>query len=304
MKKTIAFMASAAALALASPAAAQQWMSLEQRQANIDARIDAGIRDGSLSAPEAARLRAEFRDLIVLETQHRRSGGGLDARERLDLDQRYDALAARINVQRHDAQGRPGPGGPGYGQAGPGPVPALGGGWRSINERQADLDARIDRGVRDGSLSRGEAIRLRSEFNNIAALEAQYRRTGGGLDPRERADLDRRFDALSAQIRFERTDGQGRPGGPGRPGGWWNINERQAELDRRIDRGVRDGTLTRAEAARLRNEYRTLVGLEANYRRSGGLNEWERNDLNRRFDLLAARIRWERSDWDRGWDRR
>jgi len=77
--------------------------------------------------------------------------------------------------------------------------------WLSINERQARLDQRIDRGLRSGQLTRNEAYRLRSEFRRIAYLENRYR--SNGLSSWERADLDRRFDALSAQIRFERRDG-------------------------------------------------------------------------------------------------
>ena len=76
--------------------------------------------------------------------------------------------------------------------------------WQSINQRQANLDRRIDQGVRNGQLSRREATRLRSEFNSLARLEASYRR--GGLSAWERNDLDRRFDRLSAQIRNERND--------------------------------------------------------------------------------------------------
>lgn len=77
--------------------------------------------------------------------------------------------------------------------------------WTSINERQARLDARIDRGIQNGQLNRREAIRLRREFRQIAYLEKRYR--SNGLSGWERADLDRRFDALSAQIRHERRDG-------------------------------------------------------------------------------------------------
>ena len=77
-------------------------------------------------------------------------------------------------------------------------------GWQSINLRQRQLDQRIDVGVRNGQLSRREAVRLRAEFRQIARLEASYRR--GGLTQWERADLDRRFDRLSAQIRYERRD--------------------------------------------------------------------------------------------------
>ena len=81
-------------------------------------------------------------------------------------------------------------------------------GWQSINQRQHQLDRRIDVGVRNGQLSRREAVRLRAEFRQIARLEASYRR--GGLTAWERADLDRRFDRLSAQIRYERRDRDGR----------------------------------------------------------------------------------------------
>jgi len=76
--------------------------------------------------------------------------------------------------------------------------------WQSINQRQVQLDRRIDQGVRSGQLSRREATRLRSEFNSLVRLETQYRR--GGLSAWERTDLDRRFDRLSAQIRVERND--------------------------------------------------------------------------------------------------
>lgn len=82
--------------------------------------------------------------------------------------------------------------------------------------------------------------------------------------------------------------------------GWWGFNQRQAQLDRRIDQGVRSGQLNRREASNLRAEFRTLVNLEARYRRSApGLTQWERRDLDNRFDRLAQRIRWERRDWQR-----
>lgn len=81
-------------------------------------------------------------------------------------------------------------------------------------------------------------------------------------------------------------------------GGWTNINQRQAKLDRRIDQGVRNGSITRSEAIRLRGEFRNIARLEARYRHNG-LSNWERADLDRRFDTLSARIRWERNDGDR-----
>ena len=77
--------------------------------------------------------------------------------------------------------------------------------------------------------------------------------------------------------------------------GGWNINQRQEQLDRMIDRGIRNGSLNGREARRLREEFRDIARLEARYR-SGGLNNWERADLDRRFDRLEARVRHERQD--------
>ena len=82
------------------------------------------------------------------------------------------------------------------------------GNWQTINQRQDNLDRRIDQGIRNGSLKRNEANRLRGEFQQIAQLEQRYRR--GGLSVGERRDLDRRFDALSSRIRYERQDRQER----------------------------------------------------------------------------------------------
>ena len=79
-----------------------------------------------------------------------------------------------------------------------------GGGWQNISQRKFNLDRRIDRGERNGSLSRREANRLRRELDDLVYLERSFLR--GGLSYRERAELDRRYDRLSFQIREERRD--------------------------------------------------------------------------------------------------
>ena len=177
-------------LASATPAQAQFWQPINQRQRNLDARIDAGVRSGDLTRMEANRLRIEFRNIANLEGRYRRTGGRLTLSERTDLDRRFDTLNRRVYAQRHDRQER---------RRSP---------WQSINQRQRNLDTRIDAGVRRGDLTWAEAVRLRSEFRMLAGLEARYRRSGGQLTLRERSDLDRRFDGLSRRIRAERADRQ------------------------------------------------------------------------------------------------
>ena len=89
-------------------------------------------------------------------------------------------------------------------------APAMAAPWQNINQRQANLDRRIDQGVRNHSLTRAEAQRLRAEFRDLSRLEVRYR--ANGLTQWERRDLDRRFDVLSAKIRIERNDRQDRYG--------------------------------------------------------------------------------------------
>jgi Ni/Co efflux regulator RcnB len=76
--------------------------------------------------------------------------------------------------------------------------------FQSINQRQAQLNQRIQQGVRSGALSRQETVQLRNRFAQLQRLEQQYRR--GGLTLAERRDLDRRFNALAASIRIQKND--------------------------------------------------------------------------------------------------
>ena len=82
--------------------------------------------------------------------------------------------------------------------------------WQSVNGRQANLEQRINQGVRSGELTRSEAARVRDRFHQIARLEARYRRSGGRLTAYERADLDRRFDRLSEMVYAQKHDPQAR----------------------------------------------------------------------------------------------
>ena len=80
-------------------------------------------------------------------------------------------------------------------------------------------------------------------------------------------------------------------------GRWQSIAQRKYQLDRRIDVGIRNGSLSRREASRLQVQLNSLIRLERNYMR-GGLTRWERNDLDRRYDRLAVQVRIERRDRD------
>ena len=202
-KVAIALAASASLAAFSAPALAQSWMSINSRQQSLDQRIDAGIRSGQLTPPEAGRLRAEFRDLASLEARYR--ANGLSDWERRDLDRRFDALSAEIRMERHDQQAM-NDRGMHRGWFGGNGWMDRGGVWTPVNARQRELDRRIDVGLRNGRLTPAEAARLRAEFRDVARMERTFRR--GGLTMSERAELDRRFDQLAAHITWEANDRQ------------------------------------------------------------------------------------------------
>ena len=99
------------------------------------------------------------------------------------------------------------------------------------------------------------------------------------------------YDRYDRHDRYERGD---RYENHGR---WQSIAQRKYQLDRRIDVGLRNGSLSRREGRRLENELNRLIRLERSYMR-GGLTRWERNDLDRRYDRLAVQVRIERRDRD------
>lgn len=104
MKKLILALTAAATLAIPMAASAQAWQSVNQRQSNLYNRIEQGVRNGSLTRPEARRLRNRFTNIARLERDYR--VGGLSLRERRDLDQRFDALSRQIRTERRDRQDR------------------------------------------------------------------------------------------------------------------------------------------------------------------------------------------------------
>jgi hypothetical protein len=94
MKKLLTLLGVASALAAVTPAAAQNWndpnaggtVALETRIAQLDARLQAGIRTGVINRSEARALRQQIADLRRLHGRY--SYNGLTRVERDDLRNR------------------------------------------------------------------------------------------------------------------------------------------------------------------------------------------------------------------------
>lgn len=76
------------------------------------------------------------------------------------------------------------------------------------------------------------------------------------------------------------------------------VDKRQRNQDTRIDQGVRSGTLTSEEAARLRREQEEIAALEWRMERDGKLSYWERQRLTHLQNQASRHIYKQKHDGD------
>lgn len=121
------------------------WRPLAESRAAFDARVNAGVRNRTLTRTQAARLSTDFDALVRLETSYERNG--IDAREREDLEARWADLNRRVGDGYDDDYDS----GDNYGS----------------DPRGAQIEARIAAGLRSGEISRTEAASLRLELRDL-----------------------------------------------------------------------------------------------------------------------------------------
>lgn len=78
---------------------------------------------------------------------------------------------------------------------------------QQIQQRIYQLRERIQRVIRRGTVSRGDAFRLQRELDQIERRYDQFARNG--LDQREQYDLQERIQRLQEQVRDGRRDARG-----------------------------------------------------------------------------------------------
>ncbi|HEY9217250.1 MAG TPA: hypothetical protein VIO94_04320 [Phenylobacterium sp.] len=119
----------------------------------------------------------------------------------------------------------------------------------------------------------------------VSALAAAMPAAAQSWDPRYDDRYERGYDNRD---RYEdRWDGDNR----------MDVTDR---LERRLERAMQNGRLTRQEYYTLRASVRQLEQLEYRYQRDGVVTRWERDDLMRRANYVENRLRRERNDRDFG----
>ena len=78
----------------------------------------------------------------------------------------------------------------------------------TIDQREANLRARIERGQRDGRITASEARRLHRELRTVESKERAFLRNDGRMSPRESAEINRDLDRLAENVRQQMRDDQ------------------------------------------------------------------------------------------------
>lgn len=240
-----------------------QWAAgrtpLLTQRSQFETRVDADVRNRTLSQATGQRLKADYAALVELETRY-----GADRRfttqERNDLADRYGALT-QVLADGGYADG-------GYNNGGSNTA--------SVADGRAEFNRRVDAAVSARRLSRTEGTRLKTDYSALVTIEAGYLRDGQ-ITAREQQDLDARLDALDARV------------GDVGYGGGATVQTPTARLDA-VLRALPSAGLSSTAQTQLRVEHEDLNRLAAAYDRLSPTSD-ERAYLERRIGELETRAR-------------
>ena len=152
----------------------------------------------------------------------------------------------------------------------------------TLEQTQQNIRAQIQYGLEYGLITPEEARVFYQRERSIQFRDMRYRQDPHA-SPRERDELWRELDAMRADVDRKLAGGQNRHRAPLR------LDQRQAQLNDRINRGIAAGLISRMQGQNLQQRQRDISRREARLQASGNLNRIERDRLHRDLD----RLEWE-----------
>ena len=157
---------------------------------------------------------------------------------------------------------------------------------------------RLSAGVQDGSLTKGEAVKLAGQQLSTDKLIVSSKRDDGVVGPKERAEIRGQQAQNSKDLFEQRHDPQTRtvPAQSQTPVEHPRVDRQQNQAARLRD-GVQDGSLTRPETARLvKAEVRTDVYMAKSKMDDGKIGKLESAVIEHRQDATSKRIYQQKHD--------
>lgn len=153
-----------------------------------------------------------------------------------------------------------------------------------IDQAQQAISTRIQQGMASGHITPSEAQMLIRRERDIQMREAQYK-SNGNATAQERQQLRNDLSMLNADVeRMMANNNVVRP--PVNAGNTPGIDNREYQVSRRIDEGVRSGRITQREARRLQVREREIARHEAFFKSDGVVTRQERRQLRDELDTL------------------
>ena len=161
-----------------------------------------------------------------------------------------------------------------------------------INQHKENQQDRIGNGVENGSLTAGEASRLEKKETRINHEENRMK-SDGHFTAAERARVRNQQGHLSKQIYNQKHDAQVQKVNPKS-----EVGERQRMQQERIGQGIKSGSLTPAEAARMENQEKHVNREVARQRAANGgtLTPAERARVNYQQNKVSHHIYHQKHD--------
>lgn len=161
---------------------------------------------------------------------------------------------------------------------------------RDVNQQQ-----RIEQGLQSGQLSTREAARLERDEAKINRAQAQALKDGQ-LSAAEKQRLQRMQNKVSGDIKAEKHDAQiGNPNSASSRRMQADV-QRNINQEKRIDAGIKDGSLTAKEAARMERGQAHDDRMQARAGRDGHVGAGEQRRIQHMENRQSGRIRHERHD--------
>jgi len=165
----------------------------------------------------------------------------------------------------------------------------------STVQRDANQQQRIEQGLQSGSLSTREAAKLEKEETKVEKDQARAMRDGR-LSPAEKARLAREQNQVSRDIYREKHDAQtGNPNSPSSQRMQADV-QRNINQQQRIEQGVKSGSLTTRETAKLEGGESRIDRAEARAGADGKVSAKEQARLRKKENRQSARIHREKHD--------
>jgi hypothetical protein len=189
-----------AAMIAAGPLFAQQATqpnsapTVNERRENQQDRIANGVQSGQLTAGETKNLESREANLNrEVKDDRQADGGKLTAAERRQVNRQQNNLSKSIYNDKHNAAVAH------YGN-------------NEVGQRRENQQDRIANGIRNGSMTAGEAARTENREQGInQQIRADRAANGGKLTGAEKAQINKQQNGASRQIYRQKHNGVKQP---------------------------------------------------------------------------------------------